>query len=347
MPSKPSIFINLLSTLKKKTRRPHATDHTNHSTGAPQAQLHMIDSAFSTSSTTEAKWEDELERVHQYGQQLSDNWYEALEQLTLVVDKVTSPFLNTNRISLHLAQLFIESYRDDWGNRHSGKNTYKEKIQQADHRFSDHFDLKQCAMGICELEKDLFNYRQTMDQQLTSLWNSRQADQLMDSWKDYLQQYHHELNQMEKKFKALLDTSSPNPDEYTCAVCLSIFTDPITLHPCLHTFCKDCVQHIYCTCQLTQCVSSCHDATNRSTNIHDDDDDSDLPNNNQHRKRGTKAKRISQRLSSAYKPRYRSMTPLKTPSPTPPSPPRQRSFLRAPLKIHKQHIHAIELWISH
>ncbi|CAO3597345.1 unnamed protein product [Absidia cylindrospora] len=292
----------------------------------------MFDSAFCAShisSNTESEWEDQLERIHLHGEKLSSDWYQSLDQLACMMDKVTSPFQNTNRVALHQTQRFIESYLDDWkSHRFESEADINEKIQLANHQFSDQVDLKNCVIKIHHLEKDLYDYRYTMDDQLMGLWDTKQKDQVLETWKHHWQAYHHTSNQMECKFKALLESCSPKPDEYTCAVCLSIFTEPVTLQPCLHTFCKSCVQHIYCTCQLTRCDSSCHDPANRPSNMVDDDDDMVIPK-----------KKLSRQFSGTYKPRYtqlgsskKSSSPSPPPSPSPSMLRRRYSTLRAPLK---------------
>ncbi|ORZ23006.1 hypothetical protein BCR42DRAFT_403767 [Absidia repens] len=299
----------------------------------------MLDSAFCAShisNNTEAEWADKLGRINLYGEKLSSDWYHSLDQLASMMDKVTSPFQNTNRVALHQTQRFIETYLDNWkSHRCQSEGDTNEKIQLANQQFSDQVDLKNCVIKIHHLEKDLYDYRYTMDDQLMGLWDSKQKDQAMETWKHHWQAYHRISNQMECKFKALLESCSPKPDEYTCAVCLSIFTEPVTLQQCLHTFCKSCVQNIYCTCQLTCCDSSCHDPANRPSNMVDDEDDLAIPK-----------KKLSRQFSSTYKPRYRQLIssrkistpppppspPSSSPSPSPSVPRRRYSTLRAPLK---------------
>lgn len=52
--------------------------------------------------------------------------------------------------------------------------------------------------------------------------------------------------ELESKFRSILKSSTPDKEDFTCAVCLSILHEPTTLEPCHHTFCKSCVQHLYC-----------------------------------------------------------------------------------------------------
>ncbi|KAI8097562.1 uncharacterized protein BX664DRAFT_326692 [Halteromyces radiatus] len=284
-----TVFKKLLSILKRNKMRCQDNNRQDHPV--------MVDSAFSSSScyNNSSSWDDDLEEIHQHGEQLVISWYQSLEQLALMLDKVTSPFQTTNRSSLHQTQQFIESYLNNWKFQRYTMDTFDQKLQMVDDQFSDHTELKKCVLYLYELEKKLYIYQQTMDTQLTLLWNTRQKDQDMDVWKKYLQHSQFSTNQMENKLKTLLENSTPNPDEYTCAVCLSIFTDPVTI-PCLHTFCKNCLQHIYCTCRRSYCTSPCHDATKRPTNIDDDSDKS----------RFDSRRKYSRGLSS-YKPRYRSM----------------------------------------
>ena len=50
------------------------------------------------------------------------------------------------------------------------------------------------------MEKDLNTYRDTLDLQLTFLWNTKQKDQSIGLWKKYINQYHTSIKQMETKF---------------------------------------------------------------------------------------------------------------------------------------------------
>lgn len=51
---------------------------------------------------------------------------------------------------------------------------------------------------------------------------------------------------LETNFKSILKSSTPDREDFTCAVCLSILHEPTTLEACHHTFCRSCVQHLYC-----------------------------------------------------------------------------------------------------
>lgn len=51
---------------------------------------------------------------------------------------------------------------------------------------------------------------------------------------------------LEANFKKVLKSNSPKREDFTCAVCLSILHEPTTLESCHHTFCRSCVQHMYC-----------------------------------------------------------------------------------------------------
>lgn len=51
---------------------------------------------------------------------------------------------------------------------------------------------------------------------------------------------------LETNFKSILKSSTPDREDFTCAVCLSILHKPTTLEACNHTFCRSCVQHLYC-----------------------------------------------------------------------------------------------------
>ncbi|CAO3642313.1 unnamed protein product [Cunninghamella echinulata] len=231
---------------------------------------------------SEIQWDDELERISQHGQDLSENWYLLLDKLTITLNKLTSPFENTNRASLHQIQKFIEYILND-RKAYGHEKVYLEKLQGAIEKYSESSDLRDCAQQIYELEKDLYDYRNTLDLQLTFLWNTKQKDQGIDLWKKYIHQYHTSIKQMETKFITLLEKSTPNPDEYTCSVCFSVFTNPITIHPCLHTFCKSCIQKVYCKCNTKECKSPCHDTTtnqlSRLSTIEQDQDYIQVPSN--------------------------------------------------------------------
>jgi hypothetical protein len=63
------------------------------------------------------------------------------------------------------------------------------------------------------------------------------------------QQYNYQIKpyqDLEADFKKVLKSNTPNREDFTCAVCLSILHEPITLPGCKHTFCKSCIQQMYC-----------------------------------------------------------------------------------------------------
>ncbi|KAI8066367.1 hypothetical protein BC940DRAFT_302663 [Gongronella butleri] len=80
---------------------------------------------------------------------------------------------------------------------------------------------------------------------------------------------------MDTQLLRIIDRSTPLPDEYTCSVCYSVYRDPVTIHPCLHTFCKTCLDRVYCTCRLSHCTSRCHDQHDTSSGSAGGDDDDD------------------------------------------------------------------------
>ncbi|CAO3611644.1 unnamed protein product [Cunninghamella blakesleeana] len=244
-------------------------------------QVSFMESNFShLTYIAENQWDDELDRVYHHGKDLSDNWYHLLDKLSVSLDKLTSPFQNTDRASLHKTQKFIEHILND-RKTYGHEKTYLEKLKTAIDKYSESIELRDCAQQIYYLERDLNTYRQTLDLQLTFLWNTKQKDQSVDLCKKYINQYHTSIKQMETRFITLLEKSTPNPDEYTCSICFSVFTNPVTIHPCLHTFCKGCLQKLYCQCTIKDCKSSCHDTSTLSKKlsiIENDHDYIQVPN---------------------------------------------------------------------
>ncbi|KAI9299901.1 hypothetical protein BJ944DRAFT_292060 [Cunninghamella echinulata] len=163
-------------------------------------QVSLMESNFSNLTyISEIQWDDELERISQHGQDLSESWYHLLDKLAITLNKLTSPFENTNRASLHQIQKFIEYILND-RKTYGHEKIYLEKLQGAIEKYSESADLRDCAQQIYEIEKDLYNYRHTLDLQLTFLWNTKQKDQGIDLWKKYIHQYHASIKQMETKY---------------------------------------------------------------------------------------------------------------------------------------------------
>lgn len=65
-------------------------------------------------------------------------------------------------------------------------------------------------------------------------------------WEQKYQMQFKPFQALENQFKKVLKSNTPNREDFTCAVCLSILHEPTTLSNCHHTFCKNCVQHLYC-----------------------------------------------------------------------------------------------------
>lgn len=97
------ILRKLFSVIRKnKARRLTDTssssndDDTTPAPSSPSSSLKpppMIDSAFCAShisSDAHTEWGEKLERTHQHGEQLSLDWYQSLDQLASMMDKVVS-----------------------------------------------------------------------------------------------------------------------------------------------------------------------------------------------------------------------------------------------------------------
>lgn len=85
---------------------------------------------------------------------------------------------------------------------------------------------------------------------LSSLTDIEQETTLCEAIKTkWKHQYHRHLTSyqhLELNFKEILKANVARREDFTCAICLSILCEPVTLTSCYHTFCKSCIQHLYC-----------------------------------------------------------------------------------------------------
>ncbi|KAI8875222.1 hypothetical protein K501DRAFT_280578 [Backusella circina FSU 941] len=120
---------------------------------------------------------------------------------------------------------------------------------------------------IIQLQRDLYLFHSFVTTQFDMLWelgdlslqhpllldhavlDSNLLEAIKSAWQKKYAKNINKFQKLEDQLKTLLKQSSPSPNDFKCAVCLSILDDPITLSGCYHTFCRDCIQHIYCaTC---------------------------------------------------------------------------------------------------
>ncbi|KAI8138005.1 hypothetical protein BJV82DRAFT_674137 [Fennellomyces sp. T-0311] len=221
-------------------------------------------------------WNEELERVYE-----KCRW--ALDSLTCTIDEfsheiciIASPLQNPDRESVHHAHQFISSYLKEWQQHHQhdlSKETkppfdaYFESLQ-AKVLAAEDPRLSHCIQQMCQWEHDFFLYKQYFDSQMAILWEASRYHEsvqrlLQTRWDRRYKQCLATSQALQDKIKTLLEQSSPSRDDFTCAICLSVLSEPVTIGSCLHTFCRPCIQHLYCTCTSTSCSSPCHRATRR------------------------------------------------------------------------------------
>ncbi|KAG0171730.1 hypothetical protein DFQ28_002437 [Apophysomyces sp. BC1034] len=115
-------------------------------------------------------------------------------------------------------------------------------------RNNGNLGLEQCLRQLCGLERDLYLHHHYIDSQFLVLWDTlalveAPAARLQADWHQRHQESVAASQAIEDKVRTLIEHSAPQADDFTCAICLAIFTDPITLPACLHTFCKSCLDH--------------------------------------------------------------------------------------------------------
>lgn len=125
-------------------------------------------------------------------------------------------------------------------------------------------ELLKCIQQVWQWEHDLLLYQHYMDSQMAILWDQTAAlkptlrQTCLTRWNRRYQYFLDNIQALEKRVKMLLEHNSPSSDDFSCAICLSVLTEPVTLSRCLHTFCRSCLQRLYCNCSTPGCPSSCH-----------------------------------------------------------------------------------------
>ncbi|KAG2205638.1 hypothetical protein INT47_007994 [Mucor saturninus] len=163
--------------------------------------------------------------------------------------------------------LFSETTLLHENNSEIQDSRFKIYCQGLDSRFQKEIEsnksnprLRQCIRQVYSLEQDLYLYHHYITSQFSILWDlgSISLSSLPEVEEPSLyqvmkmrwdQRYNMQLQPyqlLETKFKSILKSSTPDIEDFTCAVCLSILHEPTTLETCHHTFCRSCVQHLYC-----------------------------------------------------------------------------------------------------
>lgn len=131
--------------------------------------------------------------------------------------------------------------------------------------------LRQCMLQIHQFEQDLILYHHYITSQFSILWdlgnislgssptspsnqqqNGKEGTEptLIQVLKIKLDQKMNQqlkaYQELESNFRSMLNSSTPDREDFTCAVCLSILNEPTTLSGCHHTFCRSCIQHMFC-----------------------------------------------------------------------------------------------------
>ncbi|KAI8886192.1 hypothetical protein K501DRAFT_270104 [Backusella circina FSU 941] len=115
-----------------------------------------------------------------------------------------------------------------------------QQIETLSHTLFEIFDML-WELGDLSLQHPLLLDHAVLDSNL--------LEAIKSAWQKKYAKNINKFQKLEDQLKTLLKQSSPSPNDFKCAVCLSILDDPITLSGCYHTFCRDCIQHIYCaTC---------------------------------------------------------------------------------------------------
>ncbi|KAI8072078.1 hypothetical protein BDF21DRAFT_495671 [Thamnidium elegans] len=134
------------------------------------------------------------------------------------------------------------------------------RIQQELESNKNNPRLRQCISQVYRLEQDIYLYHHYITSQFSILWDlgSISLGSLPDleepslyqvmkmKWEQKYNMQIKPLQTLEESFKTVLKSNTPNREDFTCAVCLCILHEPTTLAACHHTFCRSCIQHLYC-----------------------------------------------------------------------------------------------------
>ncbi|KAI7886115.1 hypothetical protein K492DRAFT_190338 [Lichtheimia hyalospora FSU 10163] len=243
-------------------------------------------------------WNDELDRVYERSRVALESLEQRVDELCSEICIIASPLQNPNCRSLQHAQQLISNYLREWqvapgqttsqrpksqlvtrekdDNDDDKKIVHGERLQESNMSFDIYFqglkervlssndthpELKRCIQLVCQWEHDLFLFQQYLDQQMLILWDVAHHQpsilHLLQS------RWHRRYNQCTQGAQALqdrtlLEKSAPSREDFTCAICLCVLSEPVTLAKCLHTFCRSCLQRLYCACTSPYCNSPCH-----------------------------------------------------------------------------------------
>ncbi|KAI9246223.1 hypothetical protein BDA99DRAFT_576636 [Phascolomyces articulosus] len=241
-------------------------------------------------------WNEELERIYEKCRWALDSLTCTIDELSHEICTIASPLQNPDRRSLCDVHQFISSYLKEWQGQHQRTTTHtkggdgtndliakREAFEISSHQssFDTYFDnlqskilatedpaLSHCIQQVCQWEYNFFLYKQYSESQMMILWDTIQYQDIIQRllqtrWNRRYNQCINTSQALEDRIKTLLEQSSPAREDFTCAICLSVLSEPVTIAPCLHTFCRPCIQHLYCTCTLASCSSPCHRASRR------------------------------------------------------------------------------------
>ncbi|KAL7324193.1 hypothetical protein PS15p_210737 [Mucor circinelloides] len=221
-------------------------------------------------------WYSELERVCRASQSALIMLNTQLEEVSNTICFISSPLKNQNRKSLKKAHQFITTCLDEWDCLISSNGLYQDHFEKLEslvqHEFGTYSSpkLRQCIKQVYRFKQNLQLYHYYIISQFDMLWDLGSTAMQLEPSTDvpllqvmksrWQQKYTHELKSyasITDAFHTLLKKSTPVRQDFTCAVCLSIWHEPTTLQ-CNHTFCRSCVQHMVC--------ASCHKFRRKTVN---------------------------------------------------------------------------------